>query len=184
MDAVFDILRAHPEANLVGIACVILGSTWPLYRTRTGMLWAQAALHVAFSLHFFLLGAHSGSLMNALGLGQVLAAIPLGEKPGFKRLYIAILPIIAAAAAFTWQGLSSVFAALGLALFSLARYQMNTMALRVLMIAAIVSWTLHDILVVSIPALTTDTLSLATSLFMIRRERRLQRALAALQAEN
>jgi len=176
MSALWDILAQHPAANLVGLVAVLLGATWPLFKTRSGMLWAQAALHVAFSLHFFLLGAMSGSLMNALGTGQVLAAIPLGQRPGFRKLYIAYLPVIAAGAALTWQGAPSVFAALGLALFSLARYQAGTMLLRVFMVAAILSWAVHDYLVMSVPALCTDALSLTTSLIMIFRERRMAKA--------
>lgn len=183
MNTVIDILLAHPAANLVGAVCVLLGATWPLFKGRTAMLLAQAALHVGFSLHFFLLGAMSGSLMNALGLGQIMAAIPLGKNPGFKKLYIAYLPIIAIAAAYTWQGAPSLFAALGLALFSLARYQSGTFLLRVFMVAAILSWTVHDYLVLSIPALTTDVLSLITSLIMIRREHRLEKAQALIESE-
>ena len=98
-----DILLAHPAANLVGIVCVALGATWPLYKTRRGLLWAQAAVHVAFSAHFFLLGAYTGSIMNALGLGQALAALPLGKRPGFKIIYLLTLPLIAIGAYMTWQ---------------------------------------------------------------------------------
>jgi len=180
MDAVFDILAAHPEANAIGAVAALLGGIWPLLKTRTGMLWAQAAIHVGMCMHFLLLGALSGSLMNALGLGQVLAAIPLGQRPGFKKVYLAYLPIIAAGAAYTWAGQVSLFAAGGLALLSLARYQTDILRFRILMLAAIVSWTVHDILVLSIPAMTLDALSFTFSLIMIRRERRLAKAQAAL----
>ena len=177
MTAFWQLLAVHPEANMVGVLCVFFGSTWPLYKTRRGMLWAQAAVHVAFSLHFYLLGALSGSVMNLLALAQVLAAIPLGRSPGFKRLYIAILPIIAIAAALTWHGASSLFAALGFTMLSLARYQSDTFMMRLLMIGTILCMAVHDYLVLSVPALTADVLSLTTSLVMIGREIRARRAL-------
>jgi len=140
------------------------------------MLWAHAVIHVGMCTHFYLLGALSGSIMNALGLGQTLAAIPLGTRPGFKKIYIAYLPLIAAGAAYTWVGPQSLFAAGGLAMLSLARYQTDVMKFRVLLLGAIASWTVYDIMVVSIPALSLDALSLFTSLAMIRRERRLAQA--------
>lgn len=171
----WEILAANPVANLWGVVCVALGATWPLYKTRRGVLWAQAAVHVAFSLHFYLLGAYTGSLMNALGLGQALAAIPLGKKPGFKIIYLLTLPVIAAGAVLTWQGVPSVFSSLALAMFSLARYQTNIMAMRVLMLLGILGWTVHDILVLSIPGLAADAISFATSLWMIRREMKFAR---------
>lgn len=176
MDEIFAILAANPEANAIGAVAALLGGFWPLFKTRIGMLWAHAAIHVGMSMHFFLLGALSGSLMNALGLGQVLAAIPLGTRPGFKKIYIAYLPIIALGAAYTWNGPESLFAAGGLAMLSLARFQTDVMRFRVLILGAIASWTAYDLLVMSIPALTLDALSLVISLVMIRREYRLARA--------
>lgn len=170
MTGVWTILAAHPEANLVGVLCVILGSTWPLYKTRRSILLGQAALHVAFATHFFLLNALSGSLMNLIGLAQVLVAIPLGKMPGFKKLYLAILPVIAGAAYLTWQGPASAFVALGFAMMSLARYQHDTLFMRIFMIATILSMTVHDYLVLSLPGLSADALSMATSLYMIRHE--------------
>lgn len=176
MDAILDILAANPEANMVGAAAALLGGVWPLFKTRTAMLWAHAVIHVLMCTHFFLLGALSGSLMNALGLGQTLAAIPLGTRPGFKKIYIAYLPLIAAGAAYTWVGPESLFAAGGLAMLSLARYQTDVMRFRVLILGAIFSWTVYDVIVMSIPGLTLDSLSLVTSLLMIRREARLAKA--------
>lgn len=175
MNALWDILAANPEANIVGGISALLGAMWPLLKTRRGMLWAQAAIHIGMSAHFFLLGAMSGSLMNALGFGQTLAAIPLGNKPGFKIVYIAYLPVIAAAAIFTWSGPMSLFAAGGLAGMSLARYQTDVLKFRILMLGAILSWTIYDVWVVSLPALILDAISLGISIVMIRREYRLAR---------
>ncbi|OEJ67742.1 YgjV family protein [Magnetovibrio blakemorei] len=167
-----DILLAHPAANLVGIVCVALGATWPLYKTRSSLLWAQVAVHGAFSLHFYLLEAFTGSIMNALGGVQAISAIPLGTRPGFKIIYLLSLPLIALGAYLTWQGWPSVFSSLALALFSLARYQSTILPLRLLMMLGIVCWTVHDVLVMSIPGLSADALSLTTSLWMIFVEHR------------
>lgn len=173
MDAIFEILAANPEANAIGAVAAALGIVWPLFKTRKGMLWAQAAIHVCMGSHFYLLGALSGSLMNVIGLGQVLAAIPLGKRPGFKKIYIAYLPLITIGAIYTWQGPVSLLAAAGLATLSLARYQTDVMKFRVFTLAAIACWGAYDIMVMSIPGMMLDVLSLISSLVMIRRERRL-----------
>jgi hypothetical protein len=180
MNAIWDILSAHPEANLVGGVCVVLGFAWPLYKTRRSILLGQAGLHIAFTLHFFMLDALSATFMNLIGLAQVLAAIPLGKTPGFKYLYIAILPVIAAGAYLTWHGPSSAFIAVAFAFMSLARYQSDTLNMRVLMIATISFAAAHDYLVLSLPALSTDVLSMTTSLIMIRGELRRRRVAATL----
>jgi len=164
------ILLANPAANLIGVVAVVLATTWPLYKTKQNILWAQGALHVAFALHFFLLGAYTASVMNGLGFSQAIAAVPLGKRPAFKIIYLLTLPLIAIGAYLTWQGMPSIFAALALALFSIGRYLSNTLMMRFLMLLGILSWTVHDILVMSVPALAADALSLGTSLWMLRGE--------------
>lgn len=181
MQAVFDILAAHPEANAFGLFAAVLGAVWPIFKTREQMLWCQAIIHAAMATHFFLLGAPVGSLMNALGLGQTLAAIPLGTRPGFKKVYIAYLPIIAAGMAYTWNGYESLLPALALTILSLARYQTNVMRFRVMILGTILSWLAYDMIVMSIPGLVLDAGSLAMSIAMIRRERRLRLAERVLQ---
>ena len=143
------------------------------WRTRKGMLWTQAAIHVCMGSHFYLLGAFSGAFMNVLGLGQVLTAIPLGKRPGFRKIYLAYLPLIALGAIYTWQGPVSLLAAAGLGTLSLARYQTDIMKFRVFTLAAIAFCSAYDITVMSIPGMSLDVLSLISSLVMIRRERRL-----------
>lgn len=173
MDAIIDIIAANPEANAIGAIAAALGFVWPLFKTRKGMLWVQAVIHVCMCTHFYLLGALSGSLMNVLGFGQVMAAIPLGNRPGFKKIYLAYLPLIIAGMVYTWQGPVSLFAAGGIATLSLARYQTDVMKFRLFSLAAIASWSTYDIMVMSIPGMMLDVLSLISSLVMIRRERRL-----------
>ena len=181
MQAVLDILAAHPAANAFGLFAAVLGAVWPVFKTREQMLWCQAIIHAAMTTHFYLLGAPAGSLMNALGLGQTLAAIPLGTRPGFKKVYIAYLPVIGAGLVYTWNGYESLLPALALAILSLARYQTNVMRFRVMIIGTILSWLVYDVLVMSIPGLMLDAGSLVMSIAMIRREKRLRLAERVLQ---
>lgn len=181
MDAILAILAANPTANAFGLFAAVLGAVWPVFKTREQMLWCQAIIHAAMATHFYMLGAFSGSLMNALGLGQTLAAIPLGTRPGFKKVYIAYLPLIAAGMVWTWNGYESILPALGIAILSLARYQTDVMRFRVMIIGTILCWLGYDILVMSVPGLILDGGSLVMSIAMIRRERRLRLAEKVLQ---
>ena len=78
--------------GLAGSAC---GMGWPLFRSRVGMLLAQLATNLCFAVHYALLGAATGGAMNLLAAAQVGAAIPLGTRPGFRLVYLAVLPFIA-----------------------------------------------------------------------------------------
>lgn len=136
------------------------------------MLLAQAALSAFFGLHFALEGATTGAAMNGLALTQALLAIPLGERPGFRVAYLATLPMIGLAVFYTWSGAPSVFAAVGFAMISLARYQLTTKRFRVYFLLAVPCWMVHNALIGSAPGLIADTCTLLTSAWMLLKEKR------------
>ncbi len=152
--------------GLMGMACLI---AWPLFATRTRMLLAQIGIGVGMGIHFFLLGAWTGALMNGLSALQTAAAIPLADRPGLRKLYLALVPVIGVAAALTWNGWPSLFAALGMTLLTVGRMQTDTRAMRILLLAAIPFWAAHDLMVGSVPGLAADALSLCTGLWSLRR---------------
>lgn len=146
-----------------------LNVTWPQLRGRRAMLLIQAVSGLCFVLHYALIGAHTGSLMNLLALLQALAAIPLGEKPGFRVVYLLTLPAIALGLALTWNGWPSVFASLGMAGIAVGRYQTRVLPFRIILVSTVPFWTGHNLLVGSLPGLLSDTLVTVSSLVGLRR---------------
>ncbi|HEV7371772.1 YgjV family protein [Arenibaculum sp.] len=162
-----DTFLADPLASLfgvIGMACLV---SWPLFRSRTGMLTAQLGIAFGLGFHYLLLGAHTAAIMQALSFAQVLAAIPLGRRPGLYAFYLALIPVIATAAALTWSGAPSFFSAAGLAFITLGRMQTNTTALRVLMLCAGPFWMTHDWMVGSLPAFAADIASFSIGLWRV-----------------
>lgn len=157
-------------ATAIGLAGTFGGCFWPLIPSRRGMLLAQAGTACAFSWHFLLLSAWTGTLMNALGALQVLAAIPLGSRPGFRIIYLATLPVIAGGLAATWQGPQSAFAALALAFMSLGRYQRTERSFRLWFLVALPCWFGHDLMVGSVPALIADLVGFTNCAIMVIRD--------------
>jgi hypothetical protein len=149
-------------ANLLGACGILANFAWPLFHRRESMLAAQATGCVFFTAHFVLIDATTGAVMATLAGVQALLAIPLGARPGFRVVYLLTLPITAAALAVTWHGLPSLFAAIGLTLTSVGRYQIVVMRFRTLILASIPAWTLHNFLVGSIPGLLSDAFTLAS----------------------
>ena len=147
-----------------GIAC---NFAWPLFRSREGMLATQATACAFFTAHFALIGAMTGATMTTLAGMQAMAAIPLGSRPGFRVVYLATLPLIAAAMMASWHGLPSFFAALGLALTSVGRYQLDVTRFRTLILTSIPAWSAHNVLVGSVPGLCSDALTLASGIWML-----------------
>lgn len=145
-----DAFLAAPLALGVGLAGTVGGMCWPRFRSRLGMLLAQLATNLCFALHYALLGAETGSVMNLLAGAQVAAAIPL-----------------------TWNGVPSAFAALGFAFVSLARYQTDVRAFRLIMAVALPFWFGHNVAVASVPGMVADVVGMTLNLAMLVRPRRM-----------
>lgn len=165
----FEAFAAAPFAHAVGFAGTAAGICWPLFCGRCGMLLAQLVAGAAFAAHFALLGAETGAVMNVLATLQVAAAIPLGTRPGFRVVYLALLPIIAVAAMLTWNGTPSLLAAFGLAFVSLSRYQIAVVPFRLFMAAALPCWFGHNLLVGSVPGMISDVTGTVINLWMLAR---------------
>ena len=133
------------------------------------MLAAQATACAFFTAHFLLIGATTGAVMTTLAGLQATLAIPLGTRPGFRVVYLMTLPFTAVAVVLTWHGLPSVFAAVGLTLTSLGRYQLGVLRFRALILTSIPAWSLHNVLVGSVPGLCSDALTLCSGGWMLLR---------------
>ncbi|AWK87339.1 YgjV family protein [Azospirillum thermophilum] len=165
-----DAFFAAPLAHAIGIAGMLGGMAWPLFRGRVAMLLVQLVPSICFGVHFALLGSPTGALMNVLSGLQILAAIPLGSRPAFRIVYLLILPVIAAVMALSWSGLPSLFAAAGTALVSLSRYQTAVPPFRLFMLMALPCWFGHNFLVGSVPGMMSDSAGIIFNLWMLGRD--------------
>lgn len=162
-----DAFLAAPLAQAVGFAGTLGGMSWPLFRGRFGMLMAQLATSLCFAAHYGMLGAGTGCAMNLLAAAQAVVAVPLGVRPGFRAVYLGTLPLVAAGVALTWNGLPSVFGALGFGLVSVARYQTDVRRFRIAMALALPCWFGHNLLVASVPGMTSDIVGMTLNLMVL-----------------
>lgn len=165
-------------ADIAGLIGLVLLTVWPLLRERRAMLLAQTAGAMAFIAHYLLIGALTGAAMVSISVVQALAALS-EERPHWRRLvYLSTIPALAAMTAVTWQGLPSLFAALGLALTTAARWQRSVAALRVLFLVSAVAWIAHDILAGSLQGIVADIACGAGLVHALWRDRRSRAGLA------
>lgn len=150
-----------------GFAGVLANLIWPTLKDRTHLLAGQVVACVLMLIHFTLLNANSGAwIMGIAGL-QALLAIPLGQSPKFKTLYLLSLPLTPLICVLTWKGPESMFSSMALALVCLANLQLSSVRQRLLLITAIFAWIAHNLLIASMAALISNTLSLSISTWML-----------------
>lgn len=150
-----------------GYAGLIANLMWPMFTKRTYLLAGQVIACLLMLTHFALLGANSGAWIMGIAGTQALLAIPLGQSPKFKRIYLASLTLTPVVCILTWQGSQSVYSSLALAIVCIANFQLNQLFQRLWLINAIFAWIAHNALIASKPALMSNVLALAISTWML-----------------
>lgn len=154
--------------GLGGMACLAM---WPLLRSLNAMLTVQLVALVGLGLHYALLGVWTAAAVNLIGVLQIAAAIVLGGRPQFRWLGYVLAGLVVAASIFTWQGVLSLLACIGMALVAIGRVQRDAMRMRVLVLAGGPFWLVHDVLIAS-PVAIADAASMAIGLWQLGRARR------------
>jgi inner membrane protein len=133
------------------------------------MLAVYIGNNLGFALHYALLDHWTAVAMNGLMGVQTVAAIGLVHHPRLRLAYLAFIPFMAGVTIATWQGLPSLLAAAATTLSTAGRMQGKETLLRVLLLAAMPFWAVHDLAVGSLPGLIADLLSMAIGAAMLLR---------------
>jgi hypothetical protein len=166
LTAVWSNLAASGFA-LVGAICLV---SWPLCRTRRGMLLVQIGIGISYCLHYLLWGSATAGAVNGLGAVQTAAALQFGGSPRLRWLAFAPIPALVGACALTWHGLPSALAVVGQTLTAFGRMQLDAWPMRVLVACGTLFWLAHDTVIGS-PLLMADLVSLTIGAFILLRGR-------------
>ncbi len=166
-----DHLPALSLVTVTGLAGLLLGTLSTLLSERRAILAAQAGAGALFVIHFFGLGAHTGTLMCALGLAQLAAAYPERRRPWLRLVFTLTVPAALAVAALTWQGAMSALSAAGFVLSTVGRWQESVGVMRLFFLAATVIGAGHNLLAGSAFGLGSDALALSGHLWSLWRGR-------------
>lgn len=157
----------NPAAAAAGFFALLCLTVCPLFRTRSGILWAQLGAGAGFASHYALLGIAAPSLVNVLGLVQTLAALFAMRSDALNRIGYGLIPLMIGVGIFFWTGPTSALCVAAMGLIALGRMQSNQLALRLLILAGGFFWLAHDYLVGSWIALTADVLALTLGVAML-----------------
>lgn len=163
LDAFLD----KPAAAAAGLVALMCLTVCPLFRTRSGILWAQLGAGVGFASHYALLGIAAPSLVNVLGSVQTGAALFSTRSEALNRIGYGLIPLMIGVGIYFWTGPTSALCVVAMGLIALGRMQDNQWALRLLILAGGVFWSVHDYLEGAWVALAADLLSLTMGVSML-----------------
>ena len=169
MITLHELLEPGSIALLPGAIGLAAQLTWPLMRTRRGILNVQAAIGLGYGTQYALLGAWSGAAVAWLGGVQTLLILFLGAEH-MRKIAFGVFPLLLGIGTLTWSGIPTLLALVASGLVMLGRLQQDTLSLRRLQLGAAPFGAAHDLYVGALPALFGALVSAAIAALALRRE--------------
>lgn len=149
----------------LGAICYV---TWPLCRTRFGMLAVQLGTGIGFGVHYALMGATTAAIANFLGSMQVGSSMLLPNSRELRWVSYLPVAVMVLVCIVTWNGAPSLFATIGTVLIALGRSRSDAHAMRILVTAGSPFWLVHDLMMHS-PIAVVDFASLIMGLYAMHK---------------
>jgi Bacterial inner membrane protein len=148
----------------IGVAAVIIAVTIFQTNNRKTMLRLGMCGCALWSLHFFLLGATTGSLMNLIGVGRAYAFYRIDPSGQNRWVLWSFLGLLTAVSIITWQGPISLLPLLGSGINVIAYWQKRPKIIRRLAFNTSPPWLIYNIISGSYPGIAVEILKMTSNL--------------------
>ncbi len=153
-------------AQLVGLIGLIVVFAVFQFDNRRTILRLQIASSLIWALHYFLLGALTGSLMNGLLAGRNYF---FDKYPGMRITLSVSLLVLITAGLLSWNDWSSILPILGSSIGTIAVWQKNPRHIRFSMLFVPPLWFVYNAINGSYPGMIGDTITFVSVLIGIYR---------------
>lgn len=160
--------------NYIGQAVGLIGLTFAVIsfqkNSNKGILFFQVASSLTFTLHFTLLGAYTGAVMNFLGALRNLVFYNRTRKWADKKIWLyAFIIIYAAAGIVTWKDIYSILPIIAMTLSSIGLWIKNAKYTRLVVLPSSPCWLIYNIATLSVAGILTETFVLISLIVAIIR---------------
>ncbi len=139
---------------------------------RKSMILAQMFSSLLFSLHFLLLGAYTGSIMNFIGATRNFAFDKYRDRSWSPLVLWAFVAILSFASILTWEGPLSLLPAIGTISGAFAYWQQTAKSIRLISLISPPAWFVYAIFSHSYAGMVTEIFVLCSVLVgMYRHDR-------------
>ena len=158
----------------IGIVAALLGIASFQRKTQQGIVLFQLAGNVMWTLHFLLLGAAAGGLLNGIAILRGVVFYFRSERkwaasPAWYAVFIAMF---AGAAAFSWGQGDGALALLplgGMIFTTVSLALRNAFLVRVVSFGSSPCWLIYNIINFSIPGILTEIFAMCSIIIGIVR---------------
>jgi hypothetical protein len=143
-------------------------------KTKKNIIIINTIGLIIFIIHFYLLQAWTGVMLNILNCVIAILLIFREENKYInnKIFLLSSLFILTLVTFFTWEGYHSIFALLGICFVTIAKWQQKKIHLRLIFILASLSWIIYDYFVGSSGGIISEIIIIISLFISIIRDRR------------
>jgi hypothetical protein len=164
-------------AQIFGFSCVIL--SYFIFRniSRKASLIIKVISDALWATHFFLLQQWTGGVLNCLNIFRGICFYQRGEKKWASGVWMPILFCTASVigSVLGWTGPESLLPMAGSCLIIMGFWTTETGRLRRLNFFGLVFWMIYSVLILSVPAIVGNGLSMISIILTELRVNRQQR---------
>lgn len=159
--------------QVMGLVAVVLGFVSFQMRTQKQLLVVQTATTIAFCIHYYLIGATSGLMLNLLGILRNLAYYHK-EKKIFagKKCPIFFAAVMGIVGLLSWQDYYSIFVVLGLVINTVCLSFADPQNIRKSILVTSPMVLIYDAFVLSIGGIIYESVVIVSSIIGILRYRK------------
>lgn len=125
-------------------------------RKRKDLLKLQITGALLFALHFLLLGAMSGFIMNLIGAARGYTFLKIGPKNRNIAYLLFFITLFSAATILSWQGARSLLPLIGMTFGTLVYWQKHPSRSRMLVPLSAIPWFAYSYLTGSYPGMMVE----------------------------
>lgn len=159
--------------QVLGLVAVVLGFVSFQMRTQKQLLVVQTATTIAFCIHYYLIGATSGLMLNLLGILRNLAYYHKDKKIfAGKKCPIFFAVVMGVVGLLSWQGYYSIFVVLGLVINTVCLSFADPQNIRKSILVTSPMVLIYDAFVLSIGGIIYESVVIVSSIIGILRYRK------------
>ena len=158
--------------QIIGIAALLLDIFSVQFKHRKTILLFKIAANVSWVVHFFLLGAFAGAIMNSVAALRTVAYYKFQDEPRpfWVPWLFAVLAVILTVA--TWQGAISLLPMIAILIAIYALWQRAEQKIRFFLMLCVPPWFIYNVSVMSYAGVASDILALVSGAVALYRYRK------------
>ena len=173
MDAIAESFSTPTGAVAQCVGFVAMGIALFMYafHSRKSILLAKLTADLLWVVHYFLLGAFSGSVINAVNAVRE-GVFYHKEKKWASSIVIPMLfvAVNAALTALSWEGWISLLPLFGSSINVVGLWCASPKRMRMLAIPALSLWEIYSILVASVPSMIVNAFGICSAVYGLVRD--------------